>query len=163
MTRGPAPAGFTSDHTRQPLGHGDDIYERACQAIRLWTPFAQSWIRLTPAHIPPAVGNTVAISARVGGLWWTNACRVLYFVHDEPPIRRFGFAYGTLQDHAECGEERFTVEQTADGQVWYDVLAYSHPWHILARLGYPITRMYQRRFARGSATAMALFCLESKL
>jgi uncharacterized protein (UPF0548 family) len=26
------------------------------------------------------------------------------------PVRRFGFAYGTLPDHVESGEERFTVE-----------------------------------------------------
>jgi len=157
MTRGTVPSQFTPDHTRRALGIGDHVYQRACDAIRLWTPIAQPWIQLTPADVPPAIGNVVAITARIGICWWTNACRVLYIVSDEPPTRRFGFAYGTLADHAECGEERFMVEQTADGQVWYDVLAYSRPRHLLARLGYPMTRMYQKRFARGSAEAMVAF------
>jgi len=30
--------------------------------------------------------------------------------NEEEPIQRYGFAYGTLPDHAETGEERFLVE-----------------------------------------------------
>jgi uncharacterized protein (UPF0548 family) len=65
------------------------------------------------------------------------------------------FAYGTLPGHAESGEERFLVEwdRTTDA-VHYDILAFSRPRHPLARLGYPLTRRVQRRFARDSATAM---------
>ena len=80
-----------------------------------------------------------------------NACRIVY-VRDEP--RRFSFAYGTLPDHIESGEERFTLEWQEDDSVWYDILAFSRPNHFLARLGYPIVRRLQRRFARDSATAM---------
>ena len=68
---------------------------------------------------------------------------------------RFGFAYGTLPGHAESGEERFLVEwDRADDAVWYDILAFSRPRHPLARLGYPLTRRTQRRFARDSAAAI---------
>ena len=68
---------------------------------------------------------------------------------------RYGFAYGTLPGHAESGEERFAVEwDQADGGVWYDILAFSRPNHLLARLGYPLTRRTQKRFARVSAAAM---------
>jgi uncharacterized protein (UPF0548 family) len=69
--------------------------------------------------------------------------------------QRFGFAYGTLPGHAESGEERFTVEwHEADGAVWYDILAFSRPRRLLARLGYPLARRLQKRFARDSAAAM---------
>jgi hypothetical protein len=62
---------------------------------------------------------------------------------------------GTLPGHAESGEERFTVEwREADGAVWYDILAFSRPRQLLARLGYPFARRLQRRFARDSAAAM---------
>jgi uncharacterized protein (UPF0548 family) len=76
-------------------------------------------------------------------------------VDEAGPVARFGFAYGTLPGHAESGEERFLVEWDRTGDaVRYDVLAFSRPRHPLARLGYPLTRRAQRRFARDSAAAM---------
>ncbi len=71
------------------------------------------------------------------------------------PIQRYGFAYGTLPDHAETGEERFLVEwDRASGEVWYDILAFSRPHLLLTRLGYPYVRRVQKRFGRESAAAM---------
>jgi uncharacterized protein (UPF0548 family) len=97
----------------------------------------------------------VAVVARLFGLWWLNACRIVYVVDEQGPVQRFGFAYGTLPGHAESGEERFTVEwREAAGAVWYDIQAFSRPRQVLARLGYPLARRLQRRFARGSAAAM---------
>jgi uncharacterized protein (UPF0548 family) len=97
----------------------------------------------------------VAVIARLFGLWWLNACRIVYVVDEEGAVQRFGFAYGTLPQHAESGEERFTVEwHEADDAVWYDILAFSRPQQLLARLGYPIARRLQKRFARDSAAAM---------
>ena len=70
-------------------------------------------------------------------------------------MERFGFAYGTLPGHAERGEERFLVEWShEDDSVFYDVLAFSRPNHLLAWLGYPFARILQRRFARDSKEAM---------
>ena len=70
-------------------------------------------------------------------------------------MNRFGFAYGTLDDHMETGEERFSVEfRREDDSVWYDLFAFSRPRHPLARVGRPISRMLQRRFARDSLAAM---------
>ena len=93
--------------------------------------------------------------ARIFGVWWLNACRIVYAVSEEGPVNRFGFAYGTLPEHPESGEERFTVEwHQADDSVWYDILAFSRPHHVLARLGYPYVRRLQKRFARDSAAAM---------
>ena len=39
------------------------------------------------------------------------------------------------------------VEWCADDSVCYDILAFSRPNHWLVRLGYPITRRLQKRFA----------------
>jgi hypothetical protein len=41
-----------------------------------------------------------------------------------------------------------------DNAVWYDILAFSRPRQLLARLGYPLVRRLQRRFGRDSAAAM---------
>src|SRR5215469_5408596 len=79
--------------------------------------------------------------------------RILFF--ESGLIARFGFAYGTLIEHAERGEERFTVEwNRSDDQVWYSILAFSVPNKPLAKLGYPLSRMLQRKFAEGSRAAM---------
>ena len=84
-----------------------------------------------------------------------NACRMVYVVDESGPIRRFGFACGTLPGHVESGEERFLVEWHRDtDRVWYDILAFSRPNHLLTRLGYPLIRRSQRRFARDSAVSM---------
>ena len=70
-------------------------------------------------------------------------------------MKRFGFAYGTLTEHAESGEERFTVEWNRDDdKVWYDILAFSRPRQMPARLGYPFSRSLQRKFANASKVAM---------
>ena len=97
----------------------------------------------------------MAVVARAIGLWWLNACRIVYVVDEVEPIQRFGFAYGTLPDHAASGEERFMVEwDRADNSVWYDISSFSRPRHILARLGYPMFRHKQKQFGRDSASAM---------
>jgi uncharacterized protein (UPF0548 family) len=76
-------------------------------------------------------------------------------VDETGPVSRFGFAYGTLPDHAGTGEERFLIEwNREDNSVWYDILAFSRPNHFLTRLGYPLVRRTQKRFGRESAAAM---------
>jgi uncharacterized protein (UPF0548 family) len=84
-------------------------------------------------------------------MWSLNACRVVYVI-DEP--ERFGFAYGTLPNHIERGEERFLIERQSDDSVWYDILAFSQPRHPLVRAGFLYARRLQKRFARDSLGVM---------
>jgi uncharacterized protein (UPF0548 family) len=154
-TRAEPPAGYAVDHTRIKLGEGEAAYRAARAALERWDQFRLGWVEAGPPGTPVREGAVVAVLARVLGLWWLNACRVVYVVDEAGPVSRFGFAYGTLPAHAESGEERFLVEwDRNDDAVWYDVLAFSRPNHPLARLGYPLTRRTQRRFARESAAAM---------
>jgi uncharacterized protein (UPF0548 family) len=113
--------------------------------------FRLGWVEAHGTDAPLAPGLTAAPLAHFG-LWFLNACRVVYLIDEE---RRFGFAYGTLADHAERGEERFLVEWREDDSVWYDVLAFSRPGHWLTWLGFPVVRRLQKRFAAGSLAAMA--------
>ena len=116
--------------------------------------FDTGWISLCWPDTPIQVGSTVAILVRHYGFWSLNASRIVYVVDDRGARPRFGFAYGTLTEHAEIGEERFTVEfEPEDETVWYDIYAFSRP-HGLARLGYPWSRRLQRRFARDSLRAI---------
>src|SRR5262249_38584016 len=121
------------------------------------------WVEAWPPETPIQAGQVVAVIARLFGLSWLNACRIVYVVDEQGPVQRYGFAYGTLPEHVESGEERFTVEwHEADAAVWYDILAFSRPQQLLARLGYPLARRLQKRFARDSAAAMQKAVVEGK-
>jgi uncharacterized protein (UPF0548 family) len=149
------PAGYAVDHTRIKLGEGEEVFARAKAALERWNHFRLGWVKAWPPEAPIHAGEVVAVIAQLIGLWWLSACRIVYVVDEPGPIRRFGFAYGTLPDHAESGEERFLVEwDRASGEVWYDILAFSRPRQFLARLGYPYTRRTQKRFRTESAMAM---------
>jgi uncharacterized protein (UPF0548 family) len=149
------PAGYVVDRTRIKLGEGAGTFAAAQAALERWEHFRLGWVETWPPATPIQAGQVVAVIARLFGLWLLNACRIVYVVNEEGPAQRYGFAYGTLPDHAESGEERFTVEwHKQDNAVWYDILAFSRPHQLLARWGYPLTRRLQRRFARDSAAAM---------
>jgi uncharacterized protein (UPF0548 family) len=149
------PAGFTVDHTRIRLGSGEAVFAAAKAALQRWDQFRLNWLEACPSETPIRTGEVVAILARSAGLSWLVACRIIYVVDEIGPINKFGFAYGTLPDHAATGEERFQIEwNRSDDSVWYDILAFSRPRHRLARLGYPLIRVMQKRFGRESAAAI---------
>src|SRR6476620_4863770 len=152
LTNGTPPSGFIVDHNRIQLGRGAVIYERAVSALKQWQQFDLGWVTIVPKSVTVEVGATVAVKARAFGTWSLNATRIVYLV-DEP--ESFGFAYGTLPDHVECGEERFTIEfHGSDESVWYDIVAFSKPQHQLVKMTYPLARMLQKRFAKDSMRRM---------
>jgi uncharacterized protein (UPF0548 family) len=146
------PAGFACDHERTELGQGPQTYQAACEALRAWKIFDLGWTCVADSDCPLMAGQVVAVVARVGLVWMLNACRILE-VYDEPG-RRFGFAYGTLGNHAEQGEERFLIERDSSDLVWFDLLAISRPHLWYVRVLRPIARLFQRRFRRGASLAM---------
>ena len=104
------PAGYVVDHTRIKLGEGEEVFTRAKAALGRWEQFRLGWVEAWSPETPIQTGEVVAVIARQLGLWWLNACRIVYVVDETGPVSRFGFAYGTLPDHAGTGEERFLVE-----------------------------------------------------
>jgi uncharacterized protein (UPF0548 family) len=152
---GNAPAQYAVDHNRVLLGTGEVAWKVAVDSIRAWQMFNLSWVRLCWPTAPIQVGTDVAVLVHHLGFYSLNACRIVYVVEEDEPVKRFGFAYGTLLDHAESGEERFTVEWNQEtDDVWYDILAFSRPNKLAAKLGYPLTRSLQRKFAVDSKAAM---------
>lgn len=149
------PAGYVVDRTRVALGVGEPVFEAAKSALQRWQQFRLGWVDAWPLDRPLEVGQVAAIMGWVVGLWWLNSCRIVYTVDQSDQRTEFGFAYGTLPGHVASGEERFLIEWDHDtDQVWYDILAFSQPNHILTRLGYPLVRRSQKRFGRDSATSM---------
>ena len=146
------PGGYTVDHNRTKLGQGAQTFRRAVAALKDWKQFELGWTSIVPAQTPTQTGQIVAVQARTFTVWSLNPCRVVYVIDEE---RRFGFAYGTLEAHVEQGEERFLIEwEPQDDSVWYDILAFSQPRHVLVRLGRPLARRLQKRFARDSLQKM---------
>src|ERR1700733_5556581 len=149
------PAGYNVDHNRVELGTGEATWRRATAAIRAWRMFEMPWVSLYSPSGPPQVGAEVAVRVRHFGFYSLNACRIVYMVDEDGPVKRFGFAYGTLAEHAEGGEEGFTVGGDREHDtVWYEILAFSRPRQILARLASPLSRALQKKFARASKVAM---------
>ncbi|MBA4192028.1 MAG: DUF1990 domain-containing protein [Planctomycetaceae bacterium] len=149
------PVGYDVDHTRIKLGEGEFVFHAASDALRRWEQFRLGWVEAWSPVTPIQSGEVVAVMGRAIGMWWLNACRIVYVVEEPGPISKFGFAYGTLPGHVESGEERFLIEWNRQtDSVSYDILAFSKPNHFLTRLGYPLVRRSQKRFGRDSAAAI---------
>lgn len=145
-----APSGYRRDHWSSPLGHGDDVFVRACNALRQWRVHEGAGLAVI-ADGPLAVGSIVATSAPLPVGFIDVVCRVVD-VEVEPD--RFGFSYGTLSVHPEQGEESFTVTRSPAGDVVFHIVAMSRPHHLLARVGAPFARRLQRAATERYVDAM---------
>ena len=117
--------------------------------------FGMNWVKLFYTDTPIEIDRTVAILVNHFGFYSLNAARIVYVLEETGDVQRFGFAYGTLTEHGEVGEERFSVEfHRENDEVWYDLYAFSRPGSFLAKAGYPLSRYLQGAFARDSKLAM---------
>ncbi len=164
-TNSTLPDDYNIDHNRIQLGHGEQVFNRAVEAVRSWKMQDMDWLELCWPEAPIEIGSTVAVLARHFGFWSCHPARVVYVIDEaDEQSRRFGFGYGTLPAHDEQGEERFLIEwRHEDDSVWYDILAFSRPASVMAKLGYPLVRMLQKRFGRDSKQAMLNQALAAKL
>jgi uncharacterized protein (UPF0548 family) len=146
--------GYDFDEVFVSIGHGRDDFVRAREALRAWTQFNLGWVEVFPRMAPVAPGTVVAVLIRHLGFWSLNGSRIVYTRGDGET--RFGFAYGTLTNHAERGEELFEVTMQPDsGEVTYRIRAASRPRAALTKAGYPIARLLQARFRRDSVRVMS--------
>lgn len=142
------PVSFARDFSQSCIGYGEGVFPKARSAFKRWEMFNLGWVRVANPTARIVAGQIVAVEAYTLGLWSLNFSRVLEVV-DTPNC--FGFLYATTEFHVEQGEERFLLEIDLDsGEVKYTLEAVSRPRNGLARLGYPITRSFQHRFARDS-------------
>ncbi|EGG14739.1 hypothetical protein DFA_10999 [Cavenderia fasciculata] len=153
---------FDIDQTRIKLGNGRECFEKAVQALKTWKPFDIDWVNFCFNDVPVAVGSTVGILSKQLGFWVLSFCRIVYIIdgpEEDDDVVRYGFAYGTLSQHLERGEERFVVEwrRTAanpEGEVFYEIMSFSEPQHWMTQLGYPLARFFQNKFGIDSGNAM---------
>jgi uncharacterized protein (UPF0548 family) len=154
-TRGSFPAGYAVLRGRIELGHGAGVFSRAQQAVHDWKMFAVPGVHLCWPDAPIAAGTVVAIAIQHFGFCSLNFCRIVYVINEDGPVSRFGFAYGTLKEHFESGEEKFAVEWDKQSDVIsYDISSFSKPGKLLTWLALPAARRLQRRFLHQSLEAM---------
>lgn len=114
--------------------------------------FDLGWVRVANRDAEITVGQIVAVEAHTLGMWTLNLSRIVEVIASE---HAFGFVYSTMTMHVEEGEERFLLEfDPGCSEVFYDLEAVSCPRNALARMGFPITRHFQHRFARETHTRM---------
>jgi uncharacterized protein (UPF0548 family) len=142
------PRGFVHDASNSELGRGPEVFARACQAFSQWAQFDLGWVRVANRTVPVRSGSIVAVEAHTLGLWTLSLSRITETV-STPYL--FGFIYSTTRMHVEEGRERFLLMlDPVTEAVTYSIEAISRPRHRLAKLGYPITRIMQLRFAGDS-------------
>ncbi|MER6302991.1 DUF1990 domain-containing protein [Kitasatospora sp. NPDC001539] len=139
---GRLPDGYAHLRRRVHLGRGPEVLERAGRYVLGWGTQLGTGFAVWPGG-PVREGATVLLRLALPGSRWPRLvipCRVVWTV-DGP--QRIGFAYGTLPGHPERGEESFVVSMDADGEVWFEVTAFSRLSAWYARLGRPIALLCQ--------------------
>ena len=147
------PSGYRVDHYERALGVGEDIFERAVDALRRWDAQTGAGIRVIPRGARVEEGETVLFVLRAFGLWTIAPCRVVY-VSEEAD--RFSFGYGTLPGHPECGEVAMTVSRDDSGAVTATIDSFSRTVALLPRAVLPITRSLQTRVTSRYLEALAV-------
>ena len=126
-------------------------FDRAKEGLTTWRAYAGVGARIFP-DLPVRLGDSVLVVVRFGPVQVVPPCRIIYVIDE---ANRFGFGYGTLPGHPECGEESFVVERGEDATV-FRITAFSRPAELLTRVGGPISRQIQvqatRRYLQGLAT-----------
>ena len=141
---GRVPEGYDQLVRRATVGSGAAGFARAAGIVRAWGMQRGAGFRVQ-AETPTAVEDSVALlRLGIGPLSVTAPVRVVWVV-DEP--HRVGFGYGTLQGHPVSGEEAFSVELEATGDVVACVAAFSRPGSLATRLAGPFGRAGQRLMA----------------
>jgi len=137
------------------IGRGEADFERARLAVAGWKHFDIGWVKAFPSLPSIDVGTDVAVLIRHLGFWSLNGARVVYQANGTDGQAAFGFAYGTLTNHAESGEELFEVFiDQESGEVRYRIRAVSWPQSALTSIGQPFVSFLQAEFRRDSAAAM---------
>ena len=143
--------GFNNDHNFVNLGHGEQVWVNAKNALKNWKQFPASWTKIIPNDTLLMKSKTVAVLFKLFGIWWINSARIVYSIDEKD---KFGFAYGTLQGHLEKGEELFLIERDQNGEIFYHIKAFSKPDYWFVWMVFPLARYFQRRFVKESMKIM---------
>ena len=138
--QGALPGGYDHVDREHVVGSGRGALDRAAAAVFGWDAQRGAGLRVQASGPATTPGTVVLMTAGLRRLGLDIPCRVVWVV-DEPDRR--GFGYGTLPGHPESGEESFVVSLRPDGNVVYQLRAFSRPGTLLSRLGGPVSSRLQ--------------------
>lgn len=152
--------GFFVNRSRVLVGSGSDAFVHAKSALLSWRHLALGWANVEP-DTPVKVGTRFCICYKELIPWVTLPLQIAYVTDVDSDTSKgcsrskmFAFGSGTLQGHLLAGEERFSVQVDEEERVWYEVLSFSKPAHVLATLCYPYVQLRQKHFAQQSGQAL---------
>ncbi|XP_022979037.1 UPF0548 protein At2g17695 [Cucurbita maxima] len=154
--KGLSQEGFLLNHARILVGSGVETYEKGKKALQNWRHFGLNWAFVdssTPVH----PGVKFCVCAKEFLPWVVMPLQIVYVNENRGTNMArtcFSFGSGTLQGHLLAGEERFSIEMDSNSQVWYEILSFSKPAHILSFLSYPYIILRQKYFAYQSTNAV---------
>jgi uncharacterized protein (UPF0548 family) len=135
------PTGYRHDRSSVVIGNGDAAFRRGQDALRSWQAHSHAGVTLTPPAPALKEGNDLIGTVQLGLVFVTTPCRIVYVTDDKDA---FGFGYGTLPGHPERGEEAFHVRRGQGGETRFEIVAFSRPADLLARLGSPVALLTQK-------------------
>ena len=133
-----APPGFRLTTASRVIGHGDDDFRRAADAVLRFEVHRGSVF--LPEQVPERarVGEVNVWAIPVGPLRSRVACRVFAVVDDE---RTAGFGHAALVGHPQRGWESYLVHQHHDGRVTLDIRVVWRPAAWFMRAAGPAARL----------------------
>jgi len=137
---GRAVSGFRSLRYEIELSASEETFARAVLGLRTWEAHRIPRVKVVPERASVTPGASLILEIGPQKLAIAAPCRIVGVV-DEPD--RFGFAYGTLPGHPECGEEAFVVGRSRKGRTTFEIFGFSRPGSSIVRLSGPIARMIQ--------------------
>lgn len=148
--------GYLLNHARVLIGSGSKTYEKGKNALQNWRHFQMNWTFVEPTT-PVKSGAKFCVCVKEFLPWLMMPLQVVYVNENKSSGKMkasFSFGSGTLQGHLLAGEERFSVELDEKNQVWYEILSFSKPAHVLSFMGYPYVQFRQKYFAKESTNAL---------
>ncbi|KAL6224432.1 hypothetical protein ACLB2K_003287 [Fragaria x ananassa] len=148
--------GFLCNHARVLVGSGLETYEKGKRALQDWRHFGLNWAFVDP-KTPVQNGVKFCVCVKEFLPWVMMPLQIVYVNENKSSkqsMASFRFGGGTLQGHLLAGEERFSIELDENNQVWYEILSFSKPAHVLSFVGYPYVMLRQRYFAHHSTNAI---------
>ena len=142
---GRAPEGYRVARERVAVGDGPDAFTRLGEGILGWELHQLAGLSVRAQAPRAAQGVHVVSGFGFGRLRLAAPCRVVWV---EESTTRAGFGYGTLPGHPASGEESFVAVLEPDGQVYFELFAFSRPSNWFYRLGGPVTKGVQQLVTR---------------
>ena len=142
---GRAPEGYRVARQRVVVGEGQEAFTRLGEGILGWELHRQAGLSVRAQAPRAAAGVHVVSGFGFGKFRLPAPCRVLW---TEENGGRAGFGYGTLPGHPASGEESFVAVLEPDGQVYFELFAFSRPSNWFYRLGGPVTKGVQQLVTR---------------